>query len=248
MIFSDIHIHALYGVDDGAKTEEEMEAMIDAAYGEGIRILCLTPHFHPGYFGYNRERSDAAFQCLVKYAEKKYPDLHLYRGNELRYSTDCLSWLRSRLCYTLGGSRFVLIDFIENESINTIMSALRQMLNTGYVPVLAHAERYSKLHGDLREIRELRRNGVLIQIDAASPLGDFGVGARKRCKAILAAHMADIVSSDAHNMTDRPPAVMAKCYEMIVARYGIQYANEICYENAFRILNGNKDKKGEKEG
>ena len=32
MTYSDMHIHALYGVDDGAKTEEMMLAMVDAEY------------------------------------------------------------------------------------------------------------------------------------------------------------------------------------------------------------------------
>lgn len=48
MFFTDIHIHALYGVDDGAKTEAEMQAIVDASYADGIRTLCVTPHFHPG--------------------------------------------------------------------------------------------------------------------------------------------------------------------------------------------------------
>ena len=53
MDFSDLHIHILCGVDDGAKTEADMYAMADAAYSGGTRIICATPHFHPGYFGDN---------------------------------------------------------------------------------------------------------------------------------------------------------------------------------------------------
>ena len=49
MIFADIHIHALYGVDDGARNKIMMFKMIDAAYKDCTRVMCLTPHFHPGY-------------------------------------------------------------------------------------------------------------------------------------------------------------------------------------------------------
>ena len=31
MAFADIHIHLLFGVDDGAKDEEEMHAILDVA-------------------------------------------------------------------------------------------------------------------------------------------------------------------------------------------------------------------------
>jgi len=47
--FSDLHMHALFGVDDGPKTEDDMYAVLDAAYADGTRYMCLTPHFHPGY-------------------------------------------------------------------------------------------------------------------------------------------------------------------------------------------------------
>lgn len=50
MALADIHIHLLFGVDDGAKDEDEMHAILDAAYQAGTRVLCCTPHFHPGYF------------------------------------------------------------------------------------------------------------------------------------------------------------------------------------------------------
>ena len=64
MFFTDIHIHALYGVDDGAKTEAEMQAIVDASYADGIRTLCVTPHFHPGYFGDNENHAETAYQRL----------------------------------------------------------------------------------------------------------------------------------------------------------------------------------------
>ena len=85
MFFTDIHIHALYGVDDGAKTEAEMQAIVDASYADGIRTLCVTPHFHPGYFGDNENHAETAYQRLEAYIQQKYPDMELYRGNELRF-------------------------------------------------------------------------------------------------------------------------------------------------------------------
>ena len=51
MLLADMHIHALYGVDDGARTEEEMRAIVTKSYEEGVRVMCVTPHFHPRYSG-----------------------------------------------------------------------------------------------------------------------------------------------------------------------------------------------------
>ena len=85
MQFSDIHIHALCDCDDGAKSLEQMYKMIDAAYVDGTRYICLTPHYNPGYFGENTENVNKSFELLLEYA-KKYPDLQIILGNELRYN------------------------------------------------------------------------------------------------------------------------------------------------------------------
>ena len=48
--FFDLHTHLLCGVDDGARSPEEMYAMLDMAYEDGTRAMCLTPHFSPYFF------------------------------------------------------------------------------------------------------------------------------------------------------------------------------------------------------
>mgnify|MGYP000379279361 CR=1 FL=1 len=70
MGLADIHIHLLFGVDDGAKDEDEMHAILDAAYQAGTRVFCCTPHFHPGYFGDNYDKVNAAFKRLSSYVQK----------------------------------------------------------------------------------------------------------------------------------------------------------------------------------
>lgn len=45
--YTDIHTHFVYGVDDGARTKRDMEAMLEAGYTDGITILLVTPHVMP---------------------------------------------------------------------------------------------------------------------------------------------------------------------------------------------------------
>ena len=40
--FLDLHTHVVYGVDDGARTEEQMRAMLDAAVANGITTLVFN--------------------------------------------------------------------------------------------------------------------------------------------------------------------------------------------------------------
>ena len=233
MTYSDIHTHMLSGTDDGAGSEEEMRRLVDAAYADGTRHLWLTPHFHPGYFGDNREKADTAFAALSAYARETYPDLILHRGNELYYSRDCLSWLEAGLCRTMNDTRFVLVDFSERAEAARIHKGLGRLLNGGYIPILAHAERYT--HLNIAAIRELKHNGVLVQINAQSPFRLFGFRAQRQVKALLGEGLVDFVASDTHDLRRRPPQI-TRCHQYIVRKYGAAYADALCRDNALRLL------------
>ena len=240
MRFADLHNHSLFGTDDGAGTEQEMLAMLDAAHADGVEVLCLTPHFHPGYFGDNQAKALQAFEVLTRYASEKYPEMRLYLGNELRYSPECLSWLESGTCRTLGGTDYVLVDFDEPETERNIVRGLERLMSAGYKPVLAHAERYRALSA--RRIRELWDDGVWIQIDVQSLFGVYGLGSRLRSRELLKKKLADIVATDAHGLGRRDP-ILSRGHRDVVRKYGEAYAGMIFAENPRRLLEG-EDREG----
>ena len=166
MYFADIHTHILFETDDGAKTREDMFEMVDSAYSNGTRLLCATPHFHPGYFGDNREMAKVAYDELLQYCKEKYPDLKVVFGNELFYTRDAISWLKNGLCVPMGETRYLLTEFSVDDSEDYIAEGLLRILNIGYIPIIAHAERYFKL--SMGRIWALKQNGVLVQVNSQS--------------------------------------------------------------------------------
>ena len=228
----------LCGVDDGARNREEMFAMVDAAYADGTRLICLTPHFNPGMFGEHHERTERMFEELKSYASEKYPDLVLFLGNELRYASGCRNWIYDGVCRTMGDTKYVLTEFSFTESSAKIINGLEKMFNSGFIPILAHAERYP--HLSIKEICELRENGVLIQVDSMSLLRGFGLNEWFRSKRILNERLADFVSSDAHDLDDRPPQ-LSPSYEYAKKKFGERYAKAVFYENACKLFGLNKE-------
>lgn len=243
MEYTDLHIHALCGVDDGAKNEAAMRAMVDASYADGVRTLCLTPHYHPGYFGENHEKTDAAFSALKKYVAGHCPELELCLGNELRYSPDSVSWLRSGQCRTLNGTSYVLVDFFENAEARTILSGLDSLLNAGYRPVLAHVERYRALWGQTRLLRSLPESGVLLQLDTQSILGGFGFRIQRQCGALLRAGLVHLVCSDSHDVQKRPPE-LSVCFRAVEKKYGTDYAQALFCGNGKKLLHEEASQEG----
>ncbi|MBR6513800.1 MAG: hypothetical protein IKT46_03090 [Clostridia bacterium] len=231
----DLHNHALYACDDGPKSEKDMQSLIDAIYKDSIRHLCLTPHYHPGYFGENSERADRSFEKLSRYAAEKYPDLKLYRGNELRYDRGCVEWIKSGRCHAINDTNYVLVDFSHSAEGDEIVKGTNSILSAGYIPVLAHVERYRKVAKDMDFVRELRENGVVIQVDAQSILGVFGFGSKRCCKRMLALGLVDLVATDAHGSVIRPPSI-SDSYKYIEKHFGHRYAEAVCIHNPYAIL------------
>lgn len=231
--YADIHIHALCGVDDGAADEETMRRMIDASYADGTRLICFTPHWHPALFSDNRERADAAYRLAQAYVAEKQYDLRIMLGNELYYADNCVEWLRAGSCRTLNGTRYVLVDFSEDEQLRSIIKGLNRLLSAGYKPILAHAERYTAMQDE--ELRHLWADGVRVQLDAASVTGGFGLSCKRRARRFLSEGLVDLISSDAHDTHRRTP-ILSEAREWTRRKISEPYAEALFYRNAFHIV------------
>lgn len=233
--FFDLHCHMLYGVDDGAKTEEEMFSMLETAYEDGVRAICLTPHYSPYLFGDTEESSQRMFEILRAYAAEKHPDLQLFLGHELGYHHGCLQALDSGRCRCLNNSRYVLVDFPESVELFEVRSAIDQLQRAGYIVILAHTERYQCLKGELKWLEEFADRGGIIQLNAASICGVYGKFAEKQWKKLLRHGLAHIISSDGHNLSKRQPKVSV-CMPYLKKHCTEEEVELLVWENAWRVV------------
>lgn len=241
MYYADIHCHMLYGVDDGAKDRREMLEMLERSYDDNVRVLCVTPHFAPGHFGNNAQKASEVFAELKEYAGSKHPDMQLFMGNELFYRKGAASWIDDGNCKTLGNSFNVLVDFRDDASAELISEGLHRLLTAGYRPVLAHLERYSGIFkGGLGLIRSFKVDGVLLQADSGSFLGEFGFQFRSRANRLVKAGLLDVISSDAHHAGSRRTN-LKECCRLITKKYGEEVSSRLFWGNAVRILGINSE-------
>lgn len=233
MFFADIHNHLLYGTDDGPQTFEEMTAMIDASYEDDVRIVVATPHFYPKCFGDNSQNAQKAFKELSDYCSEKYPDLKLILGNELFYVKGSSAWLKDGVCRTIGDTRFSLMEFKEDVSVVTVDEATESLLNRGFVPIIAHTERFCRL--SRKDIEWLKSNGVKIQVNVSVFESGCPLWMRLRLRWLMAKRLVDFVATDAHDMNERPPE-MKKYFKYVSEKYGEEYARDIFWNNAEKLL------------
>ena len=232
--FFDLHSHMLCRVDDGARSEEEMYEMLDRSYADGVRGLCLTPHFAPAMFGDTREDSERAYALLKAYAAKKYPDMELFLGNELGYYDGCQRALEAGLCRTIAGTRYVLVDFSEFEEFFTLRTGVGLLQRSGYKVILAHTERYRCLYHQLDWIRSFVASGGIVQLNASSAVGAWGLGAKRQWKKLIRQGLAHIISTDAHNLKNRPPE-LSICIGYLKQQCTEEEISLLTWENAWRV-------------
>ena len=214
---------------------DDMFSMLEMAYADGIRAICLTPHYSPYLFGDTSATSAKSFAQLAEYVSKKHPDMRLFLGHELGYHHSGLDALNDGHCRSLNGGRYVLVDFPESVEFYAIRNAMDQLQCAGYFPVLAHTERYRALHAQLGWIAEFVAGGGIVQINASSVNLGWTNATCKQWKRLVRKGLAHVISTDAHNLTVRPPR-MSVCLPYLRKHCDGDYIRALLWENACRIV------------
>ncbi len=207
MDYFDIHSHILPGVDDGASTMEESLAMLGVAYGEGTRSILLTPHYTRGKNSYTREELHNIFVNLKTEAEKQYPGLKLYLGNEILYEEGIVDDLKNGLIQTMNDTKYVLVEFNIRISYNQLYEAVRKLTNARFRPIIAHVERYRCLFKHIERIDELVGMEAYLQMNISSVYGGLMDENARWCKKLVREEYISFFGTDAHDLEERAPYI-----------------------------------------
>jgi len=196
----DIHSHILYGIDDGSKTIEDSIEMLKQAIHDGVSDIVLTPHYiYESEYSCNNKEKNVRFKKLQEAIKKENLSIRLYLGNEILLCDNIVELLKKKECMTLNNSRYVLVELpMHNELLNA-KNIFFDLVRNGYVPVLAHPERYPYIKKDFLFFRELIDMGVLLQGNYKSLFGHYGSDAKKRLKKLLKQDMITFLASDTHH-------------------------------------------------
>lgn len=230
----DIHNHGLFGVDDGAASKEEAVSMLKDAAEQGIRAIVLTPHYRHGMFKYPKELVDEYFDELK--AEAASVGIKLYLGCEYHVNSKILEYLQQGRCHAMAGGRYVLTEYSGETPYTYIEEWTRKLLRNGYIPIIAHAERYECIFRQPKRIDDLIRFGAMIQMNADSVIGKVGFRMKYFCLKVLKdCYESIIIASDAHDLKVRMNR-LGKSYDYISRKLGSNVAEIVLERNPGRIL------------
>ena len=236
----DIHSHIIFDVDDGPKTLEDSRRLLEESYRQGVRTIISTSHRRKGMFETPEEKIAANFKQVQEVAKQVADDLTVLYGAEIYYTSDILKKLEEGTFPSLGGTKYVLIEFSMNTPYKDIHSALGNVIRLGMTPVVAHIERYHCLENDEDRVSELINMGCYMQVNSSNVLkpklfGDRYKFMKKRVQFFLERDLVHFVASDMHNVEDRPP-YMQKAYQIVAKKYGAERAEELFKTNQEILL------------
>lgn len=212
---TDIHSHLIPGVDDGAATAEQAVEGVRAMWEQGVTTVVATPHLSgaltrvPERLEARLAELDAGWAVLRGAARAGSPGVRLERGVELMLDTPAPDLSDPRL--RLAGSRFVLLEFAGMMVPPAVGEALRGLVESGVVPVVAHPERYPAVQLAPERVAEWVEIGCRLQVNAGSLLGRYGAPAGDAALAILRNGWASYLASDYH-ARGRPALSRARAY------------------------------------
>lgn len=237
----DIHCHILPGVDDGAQTLTQSLEMARMAAQSGVQVIAATPHCNlPGAPEQNFATDELADRfCAFREAVRAEDiPLELTIGAEVLCSPELETLIRENRLVTLGGSRYLLVEFFFEEPAGFMEDRLACVAAQGLIPVVAHPERYEAVQDNPAMVEGWFSKGYILQLNKGSIQGRLGRRAEVTAQWLLRQGLAHAVASDAHSPLYRTTR-MDTLRDDLIKLCGPAYAKVLLHDNPLRIL---KDK------
>ena len=234
--FIDIHSHIAWGIDDGMPSMEDAQSSLELARNDGIVGICSTPHFIPGQLDVSIYNEIVSRQMELK----EMSSIPIYCGGEVMMNSEFIDGLAMEIYPTLNSSRYMLVEYNVLRDIHSIEyrdDCLYELKVRGYIPVIAHIERYFHSELDYSIIENWIDMGCVLQINRTSVLGMHGKQIQKNALALLDDGYCDVIATDTHRANGSRISMLSDVFSVVNRRIGSENADILFFENPKCILN-----------
>ena len=194
----DIHSHLLPGIDDGARTFADTLRLTKALQEIGVTQFITTPHIIQHVWDNTQEQILDKKSDTVLELQKNNITIPFHAAAEYLMDDQFVQLFQSHNLLTLKDN-YVLVEMSYINPPIQLYSILFDLQVAGYIPVLAHPERYLFYHNNFNEYQKLKRAGCIFQLNLLAVVGYYGVGITKIAEQLLQKGMYTYVGSDVHH-------------------------------------------------
>ncbi|MGI2170504.1 tyrosine-protein phosphatase [Shewanella sp. MF05960] len=235
----DLHCHILPNIDDGAKSVDEALSLVKLAAEQGVSRMVATPHIHLGIFDNNLHTINAAFKLLTSTLALTDLNIDIRAAAEVRISPEIMLFIEQQQLPFLGQyqqKNVLLLELPSSHIPPGTDKLISWLLAKDILPMIAHPERNRELQSHPDRIKPFVQAGCLLQLTAASLLGDMGVLPQQTSEYFLKQKLYTIVASDCHSINRRPPKLKL-AYDAISALVDEDYAYLMTTATPYNISN-----------
>jgi len=222
----DIHTHILPGMDDGARDIEEGIKITELLFNQGISGAVCTPHYYPFLTDIKdfESRRKKAMEHMNKVRIPLFAASETY-FHEYLFLNDNLEPLK------IHNTDYLLLEMPFKRKWDKYIYEDLEKLNIHFnlIPIIAHIERYPAVKK--RDIKRLKELGCVMQLNTSSLLNKK---VKKRALSLIRTGLIDVLGSDCHNLTDRPPRIKT-AMEIINKKLGKSYCEKLIKNSALII-------------
>ena len=196
----DIHSHLLPGIDDGSPDVETSIELIKGLSEVGITRFICTPHVIGDMYRNTPQTVGAALAVLKEACSKNNLNVELSAAAEYMMDDYLMDLLRNRAPLLTLTKNYVLTELSYATPPNNIETIAFELNTGGYLPLMAHPERYFYYHKNYNAYHRMKELGFLLQVNLLSICGYYGKAAAKAARYIIENNLADFIGTDLHHV------------------------------------------------
>lgn len=196
---TDMHSHILPGIDDGSPDVETSIKLIKGLMKMGVTRSIATPHIIGDLYRNNPETINAALNTLQLELNKQEIDFKVSAAAEYMLDSYFYEILNGGNKLLTLQDNIILTEFSYASMPEDPGKMSFAIIMEGYVPILAHPERYPYYYGNYKMFHHLAELGFKLQVNLLSLTGYYGKDALKVAQYLLKNDLASYVGTDMHH-------------------------------------------------
>jgi len=195
----DLHSHFIPGIDDGAQSMEESLSLLRGMEALGYEKVITTPHIMVDVYRNTPKIIKEGLLSLREAAKAEGIQVEIEAAAEYYLDEGFYDHLHSDEVMSIN-NKYLLFETSYASKPLQLEEMIFEIAAAGYVPLMAHPERYRYVSDPLKEYSRFKELGVLFQLDLNSLGGYYGKDAKKKAEILSEKGMVDFLGSDVHHL------------------------------------------------
>lgn len=229
----DIHSHLLPGIDDGSPDIETSLFLIEELQNIGFKKLITTPHIRMEVYANTPSIIQEKLVLVEEAIRQKGLQVEIKASAEYYIDDNFTELLQQENIIPFPQPKYILAEYPMIAPLMNYEQRIFEMTKRGYIPIIAHPERYRYWHTTPEFFHRIKDLGGLLQLNILAIEGYYGPDIKNCAKYLLKNNLYDLIGTDLHH--ERHLGRLKKLAEMnkemqLLEKY--DFKNKVIFSNS----------------